>query len=152
MLAISIDPQSILNIVAICSVLKGAVCLDGSPPGYYYRAGSGDGADKWIVHFIGGGWCQTTEECYERSFTSSGSSSPWSDGQVLHGLLSDDETLNPDFYNWNAVSVIYCDGGSFSGNRLVRSRIQLHSSNCLPSSLCLRLVPDIHEGRLIYYR
>ncbi|KAJ0979437.1 hypothetical protein J5N97_014911 [Dioscorea zingiberensis] len=29
---------------------KGAVCLDGSPPGYYLLPGFGSGADTWVVH------------------------------------------------------------------------------------------------------
>ena len=28
---------------------SGAVCLDGSPPGYYFREGHGEGTTKWIV-------------------------------------------------------------------------------------------------------
>ncbi|CAI5535108.1 unnamed protein product [Closterium sp. Naga37s-1] len=35
----------------------GARCLDGSPPGYYFRPGSGEGADAWHVHLPMGGWC-----------------------------------------------------------------------------------------------
>lgn len=31
------------------AVAKGAVCLDGSPGGYFLRKGSGAGADKWII-------------------------------------------------------------------------------------------------------
>jgi hypothetical protein len=34
-----------------------AVCLDGSPPLYYYSAGFGDGVDKWEIHMEGGAWC-----------------------------------------------------------------------------------------------
>ena len=29
---------------------KGAVCVDGTPPGYHLQRGSGDGADRWLVH------------------------------------------------------------------------------------------------------
>lgn len=32
------------------------------------------------------------------------------------GILSDDQSQNPDFYNWNKVKIRYCDGASFSGN------------------------------------
>lgn len=36
----------------------GAVCLDGSPPGYWIRkATTPQSANKWIVHLQGGGWC-----------------------------------------------------------------------------------------------
>jgi hypothetical protein len=29
---------------------KGAVCLDGTPPGYHWLPGFGEGSDKWLVH------------------------------------------------------------------------------------------------------
>jgi hypothetical protein len=31
--------------------------------------------------------------------------------------MSDDSSVNPRFYNWNAVYVKYCDGASFTGNK-----------------------------------
>ncbi|KAJ6978259.1 pectin acetylesterase 9-like [Populus alba x Populus x berolinensis] len=34
----------------------------------------------------------------------------------FNGILSNDASLNPDFYNWNRVKLRYCDGGSFSGD------------------------------------
>ena len=37
----------------------GALCLDGSPPGIYYRRGRDDSANKWVVYFKGGGGCGT---------------------------------------------------------------------------------------------
>ena len=33
------------------------------------------------------------------------------------GLYSTNPQVNPDFYNWNMVFVIYCDGSSFTGMR-----------------------------------
>ncbi|KAM0884148.1 hypothetical protein ACQ4PT_031188 [Festuca glaucescens] len=33
---------------------KGAVCLDGTPPGYHLQRGSGDGANKWLIHLEDG--------------------------------------------------------------------------------------------------
>ena len=35
----------------------GAVCLDGSPAAYYWRAGSGSGKNSWVLFLEGGGWC-----------------------------------------------------------------------------------------------
>ena len=29
---------------------KGAVCLDGTPPGYHLLPGFGEGSDKWLLH------------------------------------------------------------------------------------------------------
>ena len=95
------------------------MCLDGSPPGYYMRAGSGDNANKWILHFMGGGWCINTNDCYQRSLTAQGSTSTdyWEQYEEFPGILSSDKEVNPDFYNWNGVFLIYCDGASFAGDR-----------------------------------
>ena len=90
------------------------MCLDESPTGYYLRKGSGEGASKWILHLEGGGWCNDTQTCYNRSFTYLGSSKSWPKTAALPGFLSDNSTVNPDFYNWNIVYVMYCDGASFA--------------------------------------
>lgn len=106
----------------------GAVCLDGSPGAYYYRAGFGDGARKWYVHFEGGGWCTTLEECAGRAKEMLGSSKTYPDQQVPYQdrgyfnastiqatYFSTDRTVNPQMYNWNSAFLRYCDGQSFSG-------------------------------------
>ncbi|XP_022724546.1 pectin acetylesterase 9 isoform X4 [Durio zibethinus] len=36
--------------------------------------------------------------------------------EVFSGILSNNASLNPDFYNWNRVKLRYCDGASFSGD------------------------------------
>ncbi|BBN12779.1 O-palmitoleoyl-L-serine hydrolase [Marchantia polymorpha subsp. ruderalis] len=97
------------------AVELGAVCLDGSPPAYYLDRGSGKGADKWIVHLEGGGWCRTAAECLDRAFTQLGSSRYMPDEIYLGGMMSSNPAVNPDFYNWNRVKFKYCDGGSFFG-------------------------------------
>ena len=101
--------------------LQGAVCLDGSAPGYYIGRGSGSGADKWILHQGGGGWCDTAADCLERSRGVFGSSSYWNSSvDIVGGIFSDDEAVNGEFYNWNVVYLGYCDGGSFAGYLYVR--------------------------------
>lgn len=35
----------------------GAACTDGTAPGYYFAAGFGDGVNKFIIYFMGGGFC-----------------------------------------------------------------------------------------------
>jgi len=101
---------------------SGALCLDGTPGGFYFRPGDGDGSSSWLVHFEGGGWCISDEDCLARSKTDIGSSKNWPsrglpsmDGGA-HGILSNNPTINPDFYNWNMVHVNYCDGASYAGN------------------------------------
>ncbi|XBI33604.1 hypothetical protein VPH35_056907 [Triticum aestivum] len=94
---------------------KGAVCLDGTPPGYHLQRGSGTGANNWLIHLQGGGWCSTLKDCSIRSNSDLGSSN-FMKPILFAGILSSDQQLNPDFYNWNKVYVRYCDGGSFSGD------------------------------------
>ncbi|KAI5001354.1 hypothetical protein ZWY2020_026004 [Hordeum vulgare] len=96
---------------------KGAVCLDGTPPGYHLQRGSGEGADRWLVHLEGGGWCSTVKECSDRRLSSQGSSNFMRPIRFMgNGILGGDQLQNPDFYNWNKVYVRYCDGASFSGD------------------------------------
>ncbi|KAK1670243.1 hypothetical protein QYE76_058402 [Lolium multiflorum] len=95
---------------------KGAVCLDGTPPGYHWLPGFGEGSDKWLLHLEGGSWCKNLTVCGQRKKTNLGSSDYMERRVEFVGILSDDELQNPDFYNWNKVKVRYCDGASFSGN------------------------------------
>jgi hypothetical protein len=95
---------------------KGAVCLDGSPGGYYLRKGLNEGASKWIFYLEGGGWCYNEGLCVERSNTSLGSSKFWGKTASFGGMLSSHPQTNPNFYNWNLAYLKYCDGASFAGN------------------------------------
>ncbi len=98
--------------------VQGAVCLDGSPPGYYFRPGTGSGANKWLMYLKGGGWCiKGVEDCYNRSFGDLGSSTKWASTLVVEGAFSTNKTANPAFYNWNMAFFMYCDGASFSADR-----------------------------------
>lgn len=96
---------------------RGALCLDGSPAGYYIRQGRGVSRKYWILHLQGGAWCSTQEECYKRSFTELGSSLRAPVSASFEGFMSSDDAINPDFHDWNMVRFLYCDGGSFLGNR-----------------------------------
>jgi hypothetical protein len=107
-----------------------ARCLDGSNAGYYWSAGSGVNASKFIVFLEGGGWCFNATECALRAFKEPGDEpsgylgstvhAPLSldpHGEGGHGILSDNATLNPDFHDWSVAMLNYCDGGSFAGAR-----------------------------------
>lgn len=96
------------------AVQEGAVCLDGSPPGYYINATP---VKRWIIHLEGGGWCYNEDSCYSRSFTNLGSSTKWSSQMELAGFLNNNSDTNPIFANYSVVFVPYCDGASFSGNK-----------------------------------
>ncbi|CAO2838831.1 unnamed protein product [Amaranthus hypochondriacus] len=36
--------------------------------------------------------------------------------EIFNGILSNNISQNPDFYNWNRIKLRYCDGASFAGN------------------------------------
>jgi len=98
------------------AINKGAVCLDGSPGIYFFKAGSKTNSSKWVLHLLGGGMCFSDEECLVRSKKYLGSSLYWPATFQYGGALSENATYNPDFYDWNHVLFAYCDGASFSGD------------------------------------
>ncbi|XP_035687048.1 pectin acetylesterase 6-like [Branchiostoma floridae] len=93
----------------------GAYCLDGSPPAYYFKKGSGTGQKSWIVRLQGGGGCVDVASCYNRSLTNYGSSKGLNHQESLHGMLSASKEINPDFYTWNVALLVYCDGFFYTG-------------------------------------
>lgn len=115
---------------------KGAVCLDGSLPGYHLDPGSGTGLNSWIVHLQGGAWCANANSCAQRTQTYLGSSHLMN-ASIFQGILSSSPSENPYFYNWNRVKVRYCDGGSFSGNA---------------DQPMLARIPGTNRLQLLYYR
>ncbi|KAJ6876304.1 hypothetical protein NC652_035619 [Populus alba x Populus x berolinensis] len=68
------------------------------------------------MHQRGGGWCNDIQSCLERAQTRRGSTLYMNRLEDFNGILSNNASLNPDFYNWNRVKLRYCDGGSFSGD------------------------------------
>lgn len=106
---------SVEKTIVHSAVSKGAVCLDGSPPAYYFEPGFGDGAENWIVHLSGGAWCINVTDCTGRRGGPNGSSKMMGP-LTFQGIHSKNQSQNPDFYNWNKVVVAYCDGGSFVGD------------------------------------
>ncbi|XP_015878128.1 pectin acetylesterase 9 isoform X1 [Ziziphus jujuba] len=96
----------------------GAFCLDGSLPAYHLHRGFGAGARNWLLQFEGGGWCNDIKSCAERANTRRGSTRYMSKWEVFSGILSNNASLNPDFYNWNRVKLRYCDGASFAGDSM----------------------------------
>ncbi|GKV10526.1 hypothetical protein SLEP1_g21875 [Rubroshorea leprosula] len=98
------------------AVAKGAVCLDGSAPAYHFDKGSGSGANNWVVHMEGGGWCNNVETCLDRKTTDLGSSKKMDKSFGFSGILGSKQSSNPDFFNWNRIKVRYCDGSSFTGD------------------------------------
>jgi len=111
------EPQPlVVNLTILEGATKrGAVCLDGSPPGYHLHKGSGVNARNWVVFLEEGAWCESDKACQFRARARLGSSK-WMESRTFEGILSNSEVVNPDFFNWNRVFVRYCDGASFSGN------------------------------------
>jgi len=95
---------------------KGAVCLDGTLPGYHLHRGFGSGADSWLVNLEGGGWCNSIRNCVYRKTSRRGSSNYMEKEIAFTGIMSNKAEENPDFFNWNRVKVRYCDGASFTGD------------------------------------
>ncbi|CAN6842443.1 unnamed protein product [Brassica oleracea] len=97
---------------------EGAVCLDGSVPGYHLYCGSGSGgkSNNWIIQLEGGAWCDSIKDCQNRKRSRVGSSTLMEKQINFKGILSSKVAENPDFYNWNKAEVRYCDGASFSGD------------------------------------
>ncbi|XP_015570617.2 pectin acetylesterase 12 [Ricinus communis] len=95
---------------------RGAVCLDGTLPGYHLHRGYGSGANSWLIQLEGGGWCNNIRNCVYRKKTRRGSSKYMEKQLAFTGILSNKPQENPDFFNWNRVKLRYCDGASFSGD------------------------------------
>ncbi|CAL0302353.1 unnamed protein product [Lupinus luteus] len=114
--AVQSQPLTIPLTLIQSAASKGAVCLDGTLPGYHFHPGSGSGANSWLIQLEGGGWCNTIRSCVYRKTTRRGSSKFMEKQLPFTGILSNKAEENPDFFNWNRIKVRYCDGASFSGD------------------------------------
>ncbi|KAG6429747.1 hypothetical protein SASPL_107800 [Salvia splendens] len=65
----------------------------------------------------GGAWCDNIGSCLDRSTSYIGSCAKLISSkngiQSFDGMLDDNSTYNPDFYNWHVFKIFYCDGSSF---------------------------------------
>ncbi|KAL6515739.1 hypothetical protein OROHE_018429 [Orobanche hederae] len=107
---------------------KGAVCLDGTQPGYHLHRGFATGARSWLVNLEGGGWCNSNRSCIYRKSTRRGSSNLFEKAIQFSGILSNKSEENPDFFNWNRVKIRYCDGASFAGDS--ENKRKTHMASC----------------------
>nr|GMD93254.1 pectin acetylesterase 7 isoform X2 [Ipomoea batatas] len=113
------QPTTITNVSITTmddAVPKGAVCLDGSPPAYYFDKGQGNGTDNWLIYLEGGGWCVNHTDCKGRTEQGLGSSTRRLRNMSFYGIISKNSTENPEFHNWNKIYVVYCDGSSYTGD------------------------------------
>ena len=99
---------------------SGAVCLDGSPAGFYlFKAPAGTKRFKatnqsWVINFEGGGWCVSEEDCAIRATGKTGSSQSWPRTGAFGGVLSKC-CFCTSFCTYHRVLIKSCDGSSFSG-------------------------------------
>ena len=100
--------------------LDGAVCLDGTVPGYYFAPANTTAdptaASKWVLYFKGGGWCYDEASCASRAKTDLGSSDHMPASFTFGGVMDSEAAVNPEFAAFNRVVMYYCDGASFSGD------------------------------------
>jgi len=105
----------------------GARCLDGSNYKFSFTKGSGSGSDKFFFSWQGGAFCgidgyDTLESCYYRSSTPLGSSTFLPENNSYYslnfsmGYFSNMQEYNSDFWNWNKISINYCDGSNHQGH------------------------------------
>eukprot|EP01128_Nolandella_sp_AFSM9_P004952 TRINITY_DN2336_c0_g2_i1.p1 TRINITY_DN2336_c0_g2~~TRINITY_DN2336_c0_g2_i1.p1 ORF type:complete len:400 (+),score=72.96 TRINITY_DN2336_c0_g2_i1:1-1200(+) len=93
-------------------------CNDGTDYIYYVNRPQNKTAN-WVIFMEGGAWCFDGPSCDERYekqnelMSSSNYPSSWSYDQ---GILSEDPSTNPLFFNWNLVFLPYCTSDDFSGN------------------------------------
>uniref|UniRef100_A0A7N0UPU7 Pectin acetylesterase n=1 Tax=Kalanchoe fedtschenkoi TaxID=63787 RepID=A0A7N0UPU7_KALFE len=117
--AVTKEERLLVNMTLVRnSSVHGAYCLDGSFPAYHLNRGFGAGARNWLLQFEGGGWCNDVKSCMDRANSRRGSTRYMSKYEVFSGILSNNASLNPDFYNWNRVKIRYCDGASFAGDSM----------------------------------
>ncbi|MCH7960794.1 MAG: hypothetical protein IIC49_00530, partial [Planctomycetes bacterium] len=101
----------------------GVCCVDGTPAGFIFRRGQGDGANKWVLALQGGGACTSVETCSQRNkrlisiITWRNKSTEELSG-FMDGIFNPSEENNPHFYNWNHVFFIYCSADRWSGQRV----------------------------------
>ena len=106
-----------------------ARCLDGSPPAYYVRRGTGSGSQKWFVYFEGGGWSMSYDNSLERAKTILGSSKSYEVCETAKSMKfykSADPSQNPLMHNWNVVHIRYCDSSSYSGDAELTHKVSLY--------------------------
>ncbi|KAL1525701.1 hypothetical protein AB1Y20_020547 [Prymnesium parvum] len=102
----------------------GAYCLDGSRPGYWYdpptpRAAHAASNRSWLVFLDGGAWCYDAQDCDSRSRGFRGSSRAFPARYWPYsGPLDKSVAVNPTFAGFHRVLLGYCDGSSFTGERV----------------------------------
>lgn len=109
-----------LDLVSLQSTEPNAVCNDGSPSGYYWKAGE-PGTLRWIVDLQGGGWCTDERECKSRCPPGNMDSKPlcssmsWGKQTTFSGglMAPKNDTM---LYGANKAFIKYCTSDAHMGN------------------------------------
>jgi uncharacterized protein (TIGR03437 family) len=126
----------------------GAVCNDGTPAYMYVRAAragaaepDGPSANRWVIHFEGGGSCSSYEGCLERwcgvgFYTAHQMSTTYEDDAISRGGLLERNSTNR-LADRNTVMVNYCSSDSWQGQK---------------SDAVLRSETDATKAYTVHYR
>ena len=60
------SPTQLHVVPTSLATARGAVCLDGSPPAYWYQPPGPQSATdnvSWLIHLDGGAWCYDERDC-----------------------------------------------------------------------------------------
>ena len=134
-----------------------AVCLDGTPGGFYYSQGD---PSLYIIELEGGGWCVSPGDCANRAATAIGSSKGWPQTTIpgmdggANGMFSRNCTSNPTFCN-ATFSLYY--RGAYIFNSSVSTILEMGMKNatniilkgCSAGGLATYLHTDIFYNRMV---
>lgn len=108
--------------VSLEDVNPAAICTDGTPATYYYKAAAAESASStWLLYLDGGDWCYDAESCRKRCGDPSGPSDDVLCGSIRH---PETETLQGIFaprdheglMNAHKVYVKYCTSDGHMGD------------------------------------
>ena len=97
-----------------------ALCNDGTVPVFWYRPGSGAGANTWVIWLQGGSECDDQPSCALRASKSGASTTMSSNGFTAdqgQGIISPKSSINPALYNATTVLLHYCSSDTWAGNK-----------------------------------
>ena len=101
--------QTLVKLTDAQSSDKGAVCLDGSNPAFYFGAANSTAdSTKWVIYIKGGGWCYDEASCESRAHSPLGTTTHLTPTFSFGGVASDDPAQNPLMASWNHVVLWYC--------------------------------------------
>jgi len=94
---------------------RSAICLDGSPAGYYVDDVAN--SEGWAIYLEGGGLCLEPFDCIQRTKSKLGSSKYWAESFSDTTNVLSDGPENP-FANFSKVWVPYCSGDMYTGSSI----------------------------------